>query len=71
MPSQQHFSVLGLEEVQDAHIYCCPDGWQQHSDEKGSGHIPVSAENRGWGGGGGDGEGGSSDTTEKECSPIR
>ena len=49
-----HF--LGLEEMQDENLHCGPDGRQQHPDEEGSGHVPLPAENRGWGGGGGDGE---------------
>lgn len=32
----------GLEEVQDAHLHCGPDGRQQHPDEKGPDHIPLS-----------------------------
>ncbi len=48
--------ILGLEEMQDAHLHCSPDGRQQHSDEERSGHVPLPAANRGWGGCGGDGE---------------
>ncbi len=33
----------GLEEVQDAHLHRGPDGRQQHPNEKGPDHIPLSS----------------------------
>lgn len=40
----------GLEEVQDAHLHRGPDGRQQHPDEKGPDHFPLSSPHRRYGG---------------------